>query len=650
MPPGARGAVGPALRRPRSGAGRSVIAAALLMGASAWASTGAQDRNAPPGPPAPEIAGARAASAGTGELLNEIEARWWERRRLLAEGDRAGAARAALELRQFLREEGIARIPAFADAAVLEGREAEREGALSAAVEAFRLGHELDDRQAAAWWNEARVRLWTGSGIKEVVPLAGRAVVARWQPLWSRWVFGFDLAAAGLAALFLAGLAAFAVLFAAYAPALAHEIEERTPRAWHPAWRRTAGWAAVLAPAAVVVLGPWILLIWLVALVPVAAPPARRLLFALAALVALLDPATGLVAAAARALASPAARVAVEAAEGSFRPDVLAMLRELELEHPDDPLWKVLQARMIAARHPERAVALLRAAIEDDPSDPRLHVLLGNVLYRIGKSEAAAVEYRAALDTDPADVHALFNLAQVELADFEFDQAEQLLAEARRRDAELVSRLEEEVPEDGVADPEIGVRDVARGLIRDEALPGMRAALHPASPATLAALLALAAAAAIRVRAGRLPSRRCRSCGRAFCPRCHAEAEGDGNCAACTQLLTRREGLAPAARERQTRRIDSHLRRVRRTRLFLHTVWPGLGQVHDGRPWAGYLLATLWAFLLLGALFPEGFMPAVRTVEPWAPGTPARVFAALFWIAVQMPRFRPHPAAWRGRS
>ncbi|UCF66503.1 MAG: hypothetical protein JSV80_11980 [Acidobacteriota bacterium] len=579
-------------------------------------------------------------------ILEQVEGRWNQRKQLLEQGDRAGAARAALELREFLRDEGIERLPTMADAAVLEGWRAEKAGNLSAAVESYRLGHELDGYQAAAWWLEARARLAAGSALSEVMRLSGRALLARWGAFWSRYVDLVNLGFCALISSLVTGILALIALLLRHGPAWAHAVEERLPAHWHPRWRATAGWAALLAPVGLVVIGPWALLILPVMLVPVLDKPPRRLLYAWLLVIALATPAAGALWALANAAASPRARVAVDAAEGSFRPDLILRLQELSEQHPDEPLWKLLQARMVASRYPERAVALFREAIDLAPSDARLRVMLGNVFFRVDKKEPAGARYREALEIEPDNLIAMFNLARVRLAAFDFEEAEQLLRQAREQAASRLDDLERSVPEDGIADPEVQVREVAWRVVAEEVAPGFRAALRPANALTIGALLALITAAVLRVRVSGFDGQRCTTCGRGYCRRCAGDSASE-TCTPCNHLLTRREGLAPEARETQARRVDRYFRRLSRGRAWTHLLWPGLALVHEGRVWFGALMALVWGTLLAGSLLPERLLPGPSPVTPWPPGVLYWILAALFWVTAQLPRFRPRAVARR---
>ena len=67
----------------------------------------------------------------------------------------------------------------------------------------------------------------------------------------------------------------------------------------------------------------------------------------------------------------------------------------------------------------QQALALLRAAVGRNPTDPRARLHLGRIYFAMDKTELAIAEYRKALELNGSYAHAYFNLAlaQVKLKD-----------------------------------------------------------------------------------------------------------------------------------------------------------------------------------------------------------------------------------------
>ncbi len=617
---------------------RALLWIGLAVGPAAAPTPVARAQETPP---------AAADAPALNSVVDRAYARWLRRKAFVARGDRAGAAVVARELLDFLEDESVARVPSLAEAAILEGGREENSGGLSAAIESYQLARTLDPHQTAAYWGEARARLKAGEGVGAGARSAFAGATAYWSAFWRVYDNFVQFAALGFLALLAAGAAAIVALLAAHGPRLVHELVERLPREWHPSWRRSVGWALVLAPAAIQWLGAFALLPWGVALAPAAKPGERRLIYGWLVLVAAAAPLAGVAAALASVSASPAARAAVAAAEGALQPGLAAELTRLSDSQPRESLWLALLARVVASRRPDEGVRLLRQAVALAPGDPRLRVALGNVFYRSGKQETAAVHYRDALRADPTDALALFNLHRVRTALLDVSEADELLTRARAAAPERVRALEASTGDDGVGDPVFPVPEVARRILAVEAAPQIRNALV-AGPLAFAALAALLAAFVLRLRVGEYASRRCSTCGDAFCTRCTREDEDPDVCHPCHQLFTRREGLAPAARQEQIRRIDRRARRVLAGRVLTQAVWPGLALIHDGRTGLGFAEAALWAYFVLGVLAPGTLIPVGATLSVWPLGTIHLVVGALFWVLAQTPWLRPASAEQRG--
>lgn len=579
-------------------------------------------------------------------LLNRVEAHWWRRVALLQRGETEAAAKATRDLLDLLEREDVRRLPELAAAAVVEARRAGRAGNLTGALEAYRLARRLDPGQAEAAWGEARLLLSDGR-YGQALGAAVASLKARWSDFWTIYGDVTGTLAWLALAVWVAGGAVIIALLCRYGPSLASAVADRMPGRWHRSLRSALGWGVVLAPALVIVLGAWVLLIWAVMLVPALRQPERRLVVCWLLLTTLLVPGIGLAWLVTSAGASPEARVAVATAERAPRPDLLLELATLADEDPDEPAWRVMLARLVGDQHPDRAMRLLRDAKAAAPTDPRVRVAFGNVLYRAGKHEAAAVRYRAALEIDQDHVLALFNLGKAYLASFQFDEANRVLLRARRIDPDRVSRLEERIPEDDVADPTFSVGEVSRRVLGDEIGPGLTRALRPVNPLTGAALAALLLALAVGLRGGRIPVRRCRTCGQSVRSALD-ESEQKDICRACDQLFSGREGLAAGAREEQRRRVDRYLRRINRARILAQLLWPGLAVAHEGRVWTGWLLATAWVFALTAGLWSGALLPPALGHGPWPGGAPMLALAVLVWLAAQLIRpLRPGPAGQR---
>lgn len=574
-------------------------------------------------------------------MINKVEARWWKRKAVGAQGNMPGAGEAARDLLEMLRGAGISRVEPMAEACVFEGQRLAADGKEKEAQDAFKLAFHLDPGNARAIWLAAPVAAKEDPASGSLWERRLKAVGWRLTEFWSSIA---DASQAGgwlVFALGLTGIGLVSVLLLYYGRAIVFEITERLPQDMHPAWRRTLGWTLVLSPAALVFLGVWTFVVWGVALVIFVQVPERRALLAWLVVLALAVPAIQWLSGLARFGGSPAARVALAAARQSLRPDLLDELNQLAHEHPKEPLFQAMLARLISSRHPDRSLQLLRRAVSLAPGEGRFRILLGNVYFRQGKLEPAAVEYRAALDLNAGDSVALFNLARAKMGIFDFAAGDELVKKARDLARHQIEHFEKTIPAGEVADPDFGVREVARrvrALEKTHSPP-----LNWLNPITLAALAALVFSILLSVRRKGLRAQLCPRCGQGFWPVNPGIPVDYPLCPACDQVLSHREGLDPAARAGQITRIDRHLRRTSRERQVLHFLWPGMSWVHEGRTWSGLAMGTAWAFLVLGTLLPQRWVPLTTTTPLWPPGRPFLVAAVLFWLVAQLPPLRPRP-------
>jgi Flp pilus assembly protein TadD len=579
-------------------------------------------------------------------LLERVERAWWKWK-ALARQEQANSERqqAASDLLTLLQEEQVGRLEDYADAAMLEGRRQAASGNYASAREAFELAAKLDPQHRAAAWNAGQASRQAGDSALRAVAGFWNSIGSIWRGYWTRYSASLELLLWFAIGAWVAGAAIVLTLFLRHAPRLVHEVDERLPSRWHEAWRRVVAWGLVLSPLAVGFLGAWAVMIWAVILIPAYSTAERRVVYAWLLAIAVAVPAINALWVAASAAVSPAARAAVASAERSLQPDLVAELTALSEARPNEATWKVLLARLLAVHEPEQAAHLLREAATREPRDPRIRIMLGNLMFRVGKHEAAGVQYREALDLDANNALAMFNLSRVKLTANEFTVAEELLHNAGGADADLIARVEKSVPQHDVADPEFRARDVARQVLAEQAIPGLRRALRFVNFLSLTAILALCGAAVLHLRVGSFAAVRCSRCGRARCSRCPGEGQQlhDALCSACEGLFARREGISPEAKREQANRVDRYLKRVSRTRALVQLIWPGLAMVHDGRTIAGSICALIWAVLIAACVWPTPLLSTGSLFGIWEPGRPALILAIGFWLLMQM-------VSWRSRD
>ncbi len=578
----------------------------------------------------------------TDAILAGAETRWLRRRALASAGDAGGAALAGDDLLDFVTQHGVGRVPSIAQAALLEGRRHAARGRTTFAVESYRLAHALDPSLAAAWWSEARLE-WERGERRRAARLWWQGLEASANRLLAALLFGAHAGRFFLLTCVLTGAGVILALLFLHGPRLAAGIGARLSPRWHPAWRVAFGWAVVLAPLASVVLGAWAFVAWAVVLVPALGRRERVLVWGWLALLVVVSPLSRGLATFEQRVHDDAMEVAVAAAEGRPEPGLVADLAAIAREHRGEAVWPVLIARLCGRQYPDRAVQLLRDAAAIDPGNARIRVMLGNIFYRMGKHQAAGVLYREAAALDPRSALPRLNLSRVRLAAFEFGDADELASEARRVDPEGYRALIAALDDDEVGDPGLPAEEIAAAGLRSFVWPHVRAELTALRAAPLAALAALLAALALGRAAFRIGHQRCPTCGAIF-GNPGIEGEPWERCSACRQLFAGLDGLAPAAREVQSKRVTRFIRRRTIGRAFAQLLWPGLAVIHDGRPLLGVVLAFVSAAFALGTI--QALLdPMPSTLLPGWPHwfVPAAGWA-LVWLAGQLPGLRPRVA------
>ncbi|NOZ95195.1 MAG: tetratricopeptide repeat protein [Acidobacteria bacterium] len=289
-------------------------------------------------------------------------------------------------------------------------------------------------------------------------------------------------------------------------------------------------------------------------------------------------------------------------------------------------------------------VEFQKAALSDE-NDPRPLIFLGNVALDDGNPSGAIQFYRQALQRDPRNAMAYYNLSRAYDRTYRFEEADQM-----RRKAEVLSdgRPITSGQHEGstrVLDPVLGWSDLKR--MRAEVGPQTwkSAGLGPAAldPAELAVqpipmaffftglfgiVLALAR------RRWMWTSTACARCGKVFCPQCKTATESDAYCSQCISVFLKRDAVAieqQAIKVEQIRRREAWENLGRRVAAL---VMPGSGEVLLGRWKSGMLSAFFTALFVLGAAL---WLPAfVAALEPEISTIPVQIVffgvAALLWL------------------
>ncbi|MFQ5768577.1 MAG: hypothetical protein ACE5ID_11430 [Acidobacteriota bacterium] len=305
------------------------------------------------------------------------------------------------------------------------------------------------------------------------------------------------------------------------------------------------------------------------------------------------------------------------AAEGAVSPGGEKSLATLAEKAPDDAIMQFFlagQARGLG--HHALALRAYRRAAELDPQLAQASNNLGTLLASLGREASAVQAFHRAIQAAPSDLIAYYNLYLTQQHRFDFEAAEQTLAQAQKIDlpgiTALMSQRNERQARLNLIEARLPVQ-----IALDHALK----ALNPSSPASSLRPMFLSWSWPLvvlplgtvflllgrRRRPGWPVS--CGLCGRITCKHCALDSGRQSRCASCQALAGQQRSLPRMVRKKKKAAIAAYQRRKARTCRALAVLIPGAGQIWAGRAVAGSLLlvtASIAALaLILGPSLPE---------------------------------------------
>ncbi len=274
----------------------------------------------------------------------------------------------------------------------------------------------------------------------------------------------------------------------------------------------------------------------------------------------------------------------------AWSPSRQASVARLAEEHPSNPFlqfglgWLARQGGDLTT-----AEAAYRRALTLWPQDARVMNNLANILVARGQSAPAIELYRAAMDADPENAAAPFNLSLVYTRQFEYRAASEAAARASALDFELVKNHQALGTADGVlpmADQWIAPATFWTTVLKPEGVTASDVAMPPAwhgrveTSSPLVGVLAILMAIGVAVLGTRwqraIPLRGCANCGRVVCRRCSQRRRELALCPACAQQEAQAESpeFARVLLARQRSRRERGQRILRATLAILV---PGYG-------------------------------------------------------------------------
>ena len=367
---------------------------------------------------------------------------------------------------------------------------------------------------------------------------------------------------------------------------------------------------------------------------------------------------------------------------------------EKRLQTARNPLfWAAMTAVEGEPGPPE--VALLEGAARQDPEDRDLAYLLGSAWRRVGREGEASLLYQRLLQQDPADAVARNNLANLEYAWGEVDQAlaryragadaggspeivatffynlslahlrkfeYQAYNEARSNADRLApgrvseyDRWRYDSGDYAVVDLALSRAEVwhkfagsASGVVEKNMFGKRSIGGVEVSPRVLvnrftafAVLFAAVVLVVGRLRGSRAFTVHCSMCGTAFCRHCHLGQGSTDLCSQCHHMFVVRDGVSGPARNRKMAEVQES--ETRRGRVFrvLSVVSPGAGHLYLRRTFVGLVLVATW-YGAVGIVAASELVPFTEVARRLSPPWPAVVVGTLLvaiWVLAN--RLRP---------
>ena len=327
-------------------------------------------------------------------------------------------------------------------------------------------------------------------------------------------------------------------------------------------------------------------------------------------------------------LAYPGSRA--EAAYFAVR-DMQAEAQASRLETSSDPKGEELYILGLRARwagDATKAVELLSRAEHQGINEAGLFTQLGNLKYGMGDRQGAIAYYNRALDRDPENIVALFNLSRVYYSLAEQTKGGEAHRRATALDYELVETYARDAKRIGptyVVNPSVpalllghpwpvdGWHDRAAEQVWSLLASPNLSRLHFLA-GDLAGLLLLVVFTILR--RSITPSVACPRCGAPACRRCCPEMPNQEECGQCFHVFIKKDGIDPQARIQKEIDVHRYEARTLRIRQVLSILAIGAAQMLRGATLKGLGFVGLFALAMMALLVAVDIVPSPLPTMP----------------------------------
>ncbi|MGH9867623.1 MAG: tetratricopeptide repeat protein [Candidatus Polarisedimenticolia bacterium] len=603
-----------------------------------------------PGPAvqASASAGSVATLPDTEEIRARIHQLWFARKEAMEASDNVLAQTRVEELRAYLLQEGITADREVARGFAYEGYENLREGNYERAREAFHLAGTFDPYLPQAPLGYAWSLLRSGQSVVTFVNEYARGVRLAWAQSLTDELEMTNLIVAAAAAVLFGAIMFSLVVVARIQVRVRHDLVETLRRVFPLPMARLGAWVIFLLPLLTWTGGIWIVLFWLalcfryMRLAEKAVATAVFLMMGLSPLAMnrLLDQF--------EASTNPEVRVAVEAMQAGYNPELIRRLGEVVRAHDESPeLHLLLGLSYASGDQLGEAFDEYQRVLQVTPSNAAALVNVGNIYYRLGEPAQAVAHYKQAVQVQPNLAAAYWNLYLAQTDVLHFDEAEASLARARELDADGVGRMLASKKGGGQEILLEQPADLAR--IKHELrtrLSGGEQAKALTSPVTVASGVALGLSLILSLWGRRAEA--CERCGRAFCAHCALNPAQSLLCAGCIALFKKKDGIRADVRSQEMARLARRDRLTTWVRRALSAILPGSGHILAGRIGIGLPSLMLWSAAVMFLLSRERLLmaPRVPVTDLPAPSViGAAVLMAGLWILCNLSSYARHRLA-----
>ncbi|HXI14653.1 MAG TPA: tetratricopeptide repeat protein [Thermoanaerobaculia bacterium] len=591
------------------------------------------------------------AVADTGGTAREI---WPQATASLDGGDVAGATKRVDQLLEGGKNLGVKRYPLYAISAASLARQENRKGNQPAAKWAMDTAERLDRKSPEVALTRADLAKDQGNWSGAVTSTA--AGVGRiFGDYRARLLARTDLltVVAGTLATLVAAYSL--ILFLRYRRQASHDLREVLHARFGGGGAITVLAFALLFFPLFLWLGPlWLVLYWLALFFPYATTRERLLSAVSLLILATIPPMLNWNASRMAGVDSPIVAAALASDGRSYEPGAMRRLRELQSVVPSEPSIHLLIGNLeLQDGNEQEANVQYRKAVEANDELAGAWLNLGNLHFLNNDFGAAITNYEKAQTLAPTMAIAYYNHSVANGETYKFEEQGRNLAQAKKYDRTLIDSLTSAPTPQKIAMYQLPIAEAWRISERIARKPAARevfgnfSSFDPANslknPLTIGAILAALAAAGLAFMKKRSNvAGECIKCGRTFCYRCKSSRDSATYCTQCIHIYLKRDGVSLDTKRSKLEEVQEFQSSSMRIRKIVSSFLPGAGQMMEGNTLRGLIPLALFLFFVWLAFSVGRLAPVMHPAETarLLLRSIAILLAAVTWAVTTIPAYR----------